>query len=188
MMTESVRSFLALELPDQTRSRLAASRELLRRELPQARWVRPEGQHLTLKFLGEVTPSVLDGLVTELAPSVERLGAVVVRLAGAGFFPSPTRARVAWIGGSADGVMPVVTVIEDIAERHGFARERRAWALHLTQARLRKPWPAEAVERFLTWGESLDLEPFVAREVVLYSSLLTPEGAVYTALERMPLS
>jgi 2'-5' RNA ligase len=187
-MTESVRSFLALELPEQTRTRLAASREQIRSQVPDARWVKPEGQHLTLKFLGEVTTSVLDGLITELAPALVRLGAVAVRLAGAGFFPSPARARVAWIGGSAEGVAPVVTAIEDVAERHGFARERRPWALHLTQARLRKPWPDVAVELFLRWGESLDLEPFVAREVVLYSSLLTPAGAVYTALERMPLS
>jgi 2'-5' RNA ligase len=163
-------------------------REPLRELLPRARWVRPEGQHLTLKFLGEVEPSVLDRLAAELEPRLCELPAIGVRLGGSGFFPSPRRPRVAWIGGSADGVDAVVGVVEDAAEACGFARERRRWSLHLTQARLKKPWPPEAVDRFLEWGEGLDLEPFAAPEVVLFSSELRPTGAVYTAVGRFPLA
>jgi 2'-5' RNA ligase len=150
--------------------------------------VRPEGQHLTLKFLGEVARERLGGLVRDLAPELQLLPRVEVQLAGAGFFPSATRPRVAWIGGRADGATAVAELIEATAERHGFARERRRWALHLTQARLRRPWPSDAVERYLEWGSRLDLEAFTATEVVLFSSDLQPTGAVYTALERMPLA
>jgi 2'-5' RNA ligase len=187
-MSDTLRCFLALEIPDDTRALLAQRREELKAALPAARWVRPEGQHLTLKFLGEVAQLRLDGLVRDLAPELQALPKVRVQLGGAGFFPSPSRPRVAWIGGRADGASAIFELIEETAERHEFPRERRKWALHLTQARLRRPWPRSAVERFLSWGEGLALDEFTASEVVLFSSSLRPSGAVYTALERMPLA
>jgi 2'-5' RNA ligase len=184
---ETVRAFLALEIPEETKRRLAEAQGHLRRDLPRARWTRPEGQHLTLKFLGEVSPSVLATLTADLAPRLEGLEPVVVRFRGAGFFPSPQRPRVAWVGGSAEGAEPVVAAVEDAAASAGFDRERRPWSLHLTQARLKASWPRSAVSRFLQWGDALDLGPFSCREVVLFQSQLQAAGAVYTALERMPL-
>ncbi len=187
-MPDTIRAFLALEIPETVKAALAAGRERLRAELPRARWVRPEGQHLTLKFLGETAADELDGLETDLAPRLAGLPPVWVTLNGAGFFPSPRRPRVAWVGGRADGVAEVVARIEDTAEIHGFARERRAWSLHLTQARIDRPWPPQAVERFLGWGSELQIEPFAAHEVVLFSSDLRPGGAVYEALARLELA
>jgi 2'-5' RNA ligase len=148
--------------------------------------VRPESQHLTLKFLGETPQEVLRALAVDLAPRLAGLGPVSVRLHGSGFFPSPARPRVAWLGGTADGVEPVVEAVEEVADAHGFPRERRTWSLHVTQARLERPWPQVAAERFLAWGEDLQLEPFL-REVVLFSSRLERGGA-YTPLDRMPLT
>ena len=187
MTRELTRAFLALEVPAGIKERLAASQENLRRELPRARWTRPDGWHLTLKFLGEVAAPALDGLAAELAPVLRGLGAVNVRLGGTGFFPSAARPRVAWVGGAAEGVESVVEAAERAAEGAGFPRERRPWSIHVTQARLKDRWPPAAVDRFLEWGEELDLEPFDCREVVLFKSDLQPGGAVYTALERLPL-
>jgi len=186
-MGEVIRAFIALEIPQSAKDGVDGDRQQPRPELPRARWVGVEGQHLTLKFLGEVPPSVLDGLATALAPRVCGLGPITVTIGGAGFFPSNRRPRVAWLGGLAEGVQPVVEAVEEIAHAHGFARERRPWSLHLTQARLDRPWPPDAVNRFLDWGRTLEVEAFVCDEIVLFSSRLQPGGAVYTALERMPL-
>jgi len=187
-MTELARAFLAFEIPERVKAELKLGRERLRSELPRARWVRSDAQHLTLKFLGETESQRLGKLVGDLAPMIAQISSVSVQLAGAGFFPSEKRPRVAWIGGSADGAGRVADTVDEAAKHHGFEPERRPWALHLTQARLKDPWPAHAVERFLAWGNSLNLERFVASEVVLLSSDLRPTGAVYTALERMPLA
>jgi len=62
MTRKLTRAFLALEVPAAIKERLAAAQENLRRELPRARWTRPDGWHLTLKFLGEVAAPALDGL------------------------------------------------------------------------------------------------------------------------------
>jgi 2'-5' RNA ligase len=187
-MADVIRAFLALEIPDTVKAEVKASRAPLRAELPKARWVRVEGQHLTLKFLGETPQEVLAALAADLAPGLAGAGVVSVRLEGCGFFPSPRRPRVAWMGGTADGIEPVVELVEDTAERHGFERERRPWSLHVTQARLDRPWSPEAVERFLAWGETLRPQPFVCSEVVLFESRLGPGGAVYTPISRMPLT
>jgi 2'-5' RNA ligase len=183
----SVRSFLALEIPDVVRSRLASDLEILREELPRSRWTRSQGWHLTLKFLGEVERPVLTDLIAELDPRIRNLDPVTVELGKTGFFPTAMRPRVAWIGGSAEGAENVVAGVEDAAAAVGFPRERRPWSAHLTLARMKSQWSKDAVDRFLTWGDGLDLDRFTCREVVLLKSDLQPGGAVYTALERFPL-
>ena len=182
-----IRAFVALEIPPGLRQDLCEEQDRLRERLPRARWVRPASIHLTLKFLGDCQRDVLDALAHELRPALAGHGRVHVTLHGSGFFPSPRRPRVAWIGGQAEGAPEAVEVVDEVARRHGFSRERRRWALHLTLARLRDPWPSPAVESFLEWGEGLRLAPFDCSEVVLFESALRPEGAVYTALHRLPL-
>jgi 2'-5' RNA ligase len=155
--------------------------------MPRARWTRPEGWHLTLKFLGETERPVLADLAAELGPRVKTLDAVPVNLAKTGFFPSSTRPRVAWVGGTAEGVDKVVEAVEEAAENAGFPRERRPWSIHVTLARLKSQWPRDAVDRFLEWGDHLELEAVTCSEVVLFESDLQPGGAVYTALERFSI-
>lgn len=182
-----IRAFLAFEIPASVKESLAVSRDRLRGELPPARWTRAEAWHLTLKFLGSVDRGLLGRVSGELRDVVNDMGSVSVRLGGAGFFPSPTRPRVAWIGGSSTGGDEVAGVVEEVFASYGFERERRRWSLHLTVARLKKRWSGKDVEHFLEWGERIESLHFVCPEFVLFQSALEPGGAVYTALERFPL-
>jgi 2'-5' RNA ligase len=183
-----VRSFLALEIPLAQRMQLGEEQQRLRGRLPPARWVRPDGLHLTVKFLGEVERERLLALGAELRAAVSGTGPVRMAFSGAGFFPNPKRPRVAWVGGSAEPLGPLVAAVARVASHHGFERERRPWSLHLTVARMREPWRDRDVQSFLAWGEGLSLEPFSCGELVLFASSLEPGGAVYTALDRMPLT
>ena len=82
MTTKLIRAFLALEVPDAVKTQLAVAQEKLRRELPRARWTRPDGWHLTLKFLGEVAAPALDELAAALRGTKSiRLKARAARLA-----------------------------------------------------------------------------------------------------------
>ncbi len=186
--TGGVRAFVALEIPDLIREAIARERPALRRKLPRARWTRPEGQHLTLTFLGEVPVSSIDSLSESISRRVSGLPRVRVALGGSGFFPSPKRPRVAWIGGSAEGGAEAAAAVGRAAAEFGLLVELRPWSLHLTQARLDRPWPRSAVEHFLDWGRELELPPFLCAEIVLFSSCLGPGGAMYTALQRFALS
>jgi 2'-5' RNA ligase len=184
---DRIRVFVALEIPGEIRETIRREQQLLKTELPRARWTRPEGQHLTLRFLGETAEDEVSTLAAGLSDRVAGLSPILIRLYRSGFYPSPRRPRVAWIGGTDGGGVEAAAAVDLAAVEAGFAPERRPWSLHLTQARLDRPWPRPAVQRFLDWGRGLDLPPFECREVVLFRSDLRSGGAVYTALERFPL-
>ncbi len=181
-----MRLFLAVELPDAVRDTLHRGIGTLKRDQPPARWVRPEGIHVTLKFLGELGEDGPGTLQKALPEAMAPLAPVEIQLGGGGFFPHEKRPRVAWVGGLAPGLETWAEAMETVAVRLGAAREARPFALHLTLARLERPWGAQAVEHFMVTTGKWQLAPFVAREVVLFQSELKPGGAVYTPLGRFP--
>jgi len=183
----TVRAFLAFEVPEAVKAQLELARDQVRDTLPPARWTRPAGWHLTVQFLGESDTALLKRLTADLAPRLKGDGAIKVRLAGGGFFPSPVRPRVAWIGGTAEGSEAVVRTVGAETVSAGFAAEKRPWSVHVTMARLKSRWSRSAVESYLKWAGLQTFSSFVCREVVLFESRLQPGGALYTALERMPL-
>jgi 2'-5' RNA ligase len=181
-----MRLFCAVELPASARQTLERGITGLKRRLPSARWVRAEGIHITLKFLGEQPPALVSALDAAAGAALASCEPVAIRLGSAGFFPNPRRARVAWVGGDAPGLERVATVLEDTAAACGVARESRPFSLHLTLARHDHPWPDTDCERFLAEVGTWTFAPFLAREVVLFESQLGRGGARYTALRRWP--
>lgn len=179
-----MRLFVAVDLPESLREQLSRGVGRLRRELPPARWVRPEGIHITLKFLGEQPDHLPAKLSEALAGSLESLSPVRVEPGGAGFFPSDRRPRVAWLGGQAEGLVGWAEAIDAAAALLGVEREARPFSLHLTLARLDRPWPPQAVRRFVDEVSGWRLEPFTAHELTLFRSELRSNGAVYTAVRR----
>ncbi len=176
--------FIAVELPDAVRETLHRGLGRLKRDQPPARWVRPEAMHLTLKFLGEQPDELIGRLDAAVPEALGGFSPVTVRLVGGGFFPGERRPRVAWVGGDAGDLPRWAGAIEDAGAALGLAREGRPFSLHLTLARLERPWGSSAIEHFLVEVGKWSLPPFEARETVLFSSELRPGGAVYTALRR----
>ncbi|HQT95267.1 MAG TPA: RNA 2',3'-cyclic phosphodiesterase [Thermoanaerobaculaceae bacterium] len=179
-----MRLFVAVELPDAVRDVIAAGLGRLKRDQPGARWVRPGGMHLTLKFLGERPEGFVAEIDRAAAPALAALPAVRVRLGGGGFFPNEHHPRVAWVGGEADGLERWAEAVDDAAASLGVEREPRPFALHLTLARLERPWGVQAAEHFRVEVGKWRFPEFEAREAVLFRSELTPAGPVYTALRR----
>ena len=179
-----MRLFVAVELPDAVRDVIAAGLGRLKRDQPSARWVRPDGMHLTLKFLGERPEPFVAQLDLAAAAALATLPAASVRLGGGGFFPNDRHPRVAWVGGEGAGLVRWAEAVDDAAASLGAEREARRFALHLTLARLERPWGAQPVEHFRVEVGKWRFPEFAAREAVLVRSELTPAGPVYTALRR----
>jgi 2'-5' RNA ligase len=182
-----MRQFLALELPLPMHRSVVRALEQLARTLQGWRWVRPEGVHLTLRFLGEV-PAERDGPGRALwRGAAEAARPFRLRLGPLGCFPGSGVPRVLWVG--IEEVEPggaLVELAQDIersARVAGYPPEPRAFHPHLTLAR------AERGRRPSRPGR--DAEPGAAdgwfRELVLFESRLAPAGARYTALERFAL-
>lgn len=190
-----LRLFVACELPAEMKAGLAALQETLRSAFggPPLRWVRPEGIHLTLKFLGAVPAQRVTDICTALAPTVEGIRPLELSLGNLGTFGGRRGARVVWVGveGDVERVAELQRRVEAALARLGFPAEDRPFSPHLTLARV--PDHVGAPERERLWDLTRTLAapeaaPATIREVSLMRSILGPGGAVYERLAAFPLS
>lgn len=184
-----MRLFLAIALPEAVHHGLNRLVQRLRRECVGWRWVRPEGIHLTVRFLGEVDP-VDDARLRQVwGRAVSDHPPFRLVLGGLGVFPSPRSPRVLWVGVEeqpSDGRLArLAAAVEGAARSSGFDPEERPFRAHLTLARTERGARSPTTPR----REAPEVEGLAAEvsEVVLFASELGPAGARYTALERFPL-
>lgn len=201
-----MRLFVAVDIPEEIRGRIARFMEGVQELAPDANWVRPESFHVTLKFLGETPPERLEGLKRELAGVQGKPAAI--SFGGLGFFPTPRAPRVFWAGMQADEHLgKLARAVDEAAARLGFERERHQFTPHLTLARAGarssgNPRGAGGSfgQRFRRLEEKLvalghlggderkpDFGTMTAREFCLFESRLSPRGARYTRIAVYPL-
>jgi len=92
----TMRVFIALDIDDAIRTRLEQFLDGVREFAPEARWVRPESMHVTLKFIGWKSPEAVEAIKQAL--TAIRAGAIELSFRGYGFFPAAKSPRVFWIG------------------------------------------------------------------------------------------
>jgi 2'-5' RNA ligase len=177
----TLRTFLAFETGDDLRARLQSLGREVAAGSPGLRLVRPEGIHLTLRFLGAATPERLEELSRRVGRSAAECPGGEAEVEGLGLFPPRGDPRVLWIGlGLPASVLELQRACEDAAVAAGFPREARPFRPHLTlgrwRDRARRPTLPPAV------GGRLAL-----RELCLFRSELLAGGARYTPLVRFPL-
>jgi len=183
-----VRLFLAIELPAEVRQRLAEVQERLQASCRGWRWVRPDGIHLTLRFLGEVAEERDRRLRDTWRGAAAAGGPFVLGLGGVGRFPPRGRPRVLWLG--IDELEPgqrleaLARRLEAAARADGFSAEGRAFRPHLTLARARRNERPVGPEEGACGGGPTR---FAVTELTLFRSELLRSGARYTSLERFPL-
>ncbi len=189
MTGESIRLFVALELPARARAALGDIVARLRPAAgPNVRWTDPKGIHLTLKFIGEVPVAQLEPIRGSLA-GVRDAEPIEAAFRGLGWFPNARRPRVLWAGVEAGAELPALAAkIERALEPLGIARESREFHPHLTLARIK----ADAgLEHLRNEAERLGAPEFGRasyREFDLMQSTLHPKGAIYTRIERFPFA
>ena len=134
-----MRLFIAVNLPDAEKTRLAhALQAVAVPDLP-ARWVESDSLHITLKFLGEVPQARLPAVTAALAEAVDGAVAFDVALGGFGAFPSLSRPSILWVGVQAGpGMAELHRLIEGAYAPLGFPPDERAFHPHITVARVRK--------------------------------------------------
>ena len=185
-----IRSFIAVDLPEETRKLL----EDIQRELKQCgaavRWVKPSSIHLTLKFLGNIQPAQVEDIALAVAQEIRDQPPITLRPAGLGAFPNLRKPRIVWIGmeGEVQRLNGVQARVENALEPLGFVREKRGFRPHLTIGRVKD---RRRLQPLIDAMATLDIPPFNsfdADEIILYKSDLRPTGAIYTKLHRMPLA
>ncbi len=184
------RSFIAVELSTEIAGGVRRIQAGLRERTTGVSWVRPEGIHLTLKFLGDVDPDRVGEIAGKAEEAIKTIGAFSIGIKGCGAFPNPRNPRVIWIGvdDPSGDVKRLQARVEQGMEEIGFAPEGRAYTPHLTVGRLRSGKGKGEIAQALEAMKGCDLGTMEVREVCLFRSQLKPTGAEYTKLKVMPLN
>ena len=167
-----LRLFVACELPPEMKAALTALQDALRRQgAPPVRWVRPEGIHLTLKFLGAVPAQRVSDICAALAPTVEGIRPLGLSLGSLGAFGGRRGARVVWVGveGDIERVSELQRRVEAAlarlvgAERILFGSDFPLIGQRRQRQAIEEAFPADEPVRALILGENvrrlLRLEP-----------------------------
>lgn len=181
-----MRLFVALDLPERVREALRELQARLNPESRGARWARPEGMHVTLKFIGAAGANQCAAIREALA-RVSSDAPVAMRFRGLGFFPDDRRPRVFWCGIEGSPNLPKLAAdVEQSLAPLGIEPEARAYTPHLTLARIAEPAAGEHLVRAVNAAGSMDLGSSEEREFHLYESILKPSGAEYQKLASYP--
>lgn len=190
-----MRLFVALDLDDAIRSRIARFVDGVQGFAPDARWVQPESLHVTLKFIGEKSEEEVEKIKRALE-TIEA-GTFEITFRAYGFFPSARAPRVFWVGieGGPKLASLAARVDETLAQLN-VPKEEHAFSPHLTLARgagsLRRKNdnPNRSFERLQDKLAALPTPEFgtmTSREFFLYRSQLSPRGSKYTKRARFVL-
>jgi RNA 2',3'-cyclic 3'-phosphodiesterase len=200
-----MRLFIALDIDDAIRERISRFMEGVQGFAPDARWIRPESLHVTLKFIGEQPESAAEQIKQALRSVIG--STMQIHFRGYGFFPMAKSARVFWIGLEAGPELAslAATIDEKMTDEKiaslRIPKEDRAYSPHLTLARGagRSGSPRrhkedcsnrafQHLQKKLTALPVPEFGTMTAREFFLYQSQLSPKGSKYTKLERFELN
>jgi 2'-5' RNA ligase len=194
-----MRLFIALDIDDAIRERIARFVDGVSPFAPNERWVTPESLHVTLKFVGEQPDTSVDRF--RLALQSVAASGMEIHFRGYGFFPTAKSARVFWIGMDAGPQLAALAAaIDDATATLGMPKEDRTFSPHLTLARSRggsgaprslatdKPNCAfERLQKKLASRPAPEFGTMTPREFFLYQSQLSPKGSKYTKLAAFAL-
>jgi 2'-5' RNA ligase len=175
-----IRAFIALPLPETVKDALFEASGILSKTI-DARWVKPDAMHLTIKFLGNIDEKN-QGAISERLDELSSLQLPFdMRLNSLGAFPSMRKARVIWAGIDTDiaGLRKLAASIDDLSANYGIEKESRPFTSHITLARLREP-------SMINLNVRMRDITFIIDKMHLYKSELTPQGAKYTLLHSSP--
>jgi 2'-5' RNA ligase len=185
----TLRTFIAIELDEELQANLKRVQDLLRDQLPprDIRWVRPDGIHLTLKFLGDIPASRLDEIKIALARAAAEVGPFTFTVAGVGCFPNSRQPRVVWVGlhEPTGALARLRDAVEAYVAPLGFPTERRPFSPHLTLGRVQRHASRSEVREIGQVVASREigvLDEMTVTAVCHIKSDLRPSGAVYTTL------
>ncbi|MBK9266524.1 MAG: RNA 2',3'-cyclic phosphodiesterase [Polyangiaceae bacterium] len=183
-----MRLFIAVDPSPESISQLGDMVERLRSIAPHAKWVRSEKLHLTVVFLGEIEESLVDPVMDAVKTVAIEHAPFALRIEGGGTFGGKKRARVLWadIRGDVSALCSVQTDLAKRLETMGQTLEHRDYAPHLTLARAGNPRGDEALVRCANMLAGKSFGETTIRELVLYRSEQSAQGAKYTALLRAP--
>lgn len=184
-----MRTFIAIDLDKKIKESLSSLIEKLREKNQSIRWVKREGMHLTLKFLGEIKEEKRPLIENVLEKVISNTQPFSLKIKGTSYFPLGRKnPRVLWTGVEAEETLTSLQQrLESELEKIGFPREKREFHPHLTLGRVKAPsYIQETLRELERYKESIFGEMTV-NKITLFQSTLKPSGAEYKVLSEHQL-
>lgn len=180
-----LRLFIAAGIPQDVLTDLNSAASPFRDAINGARWTEPEAQHVTLKFLGSLHPSLQEGVAAACEAVAEGLPAAPIVVSGFGAFPSARRARVLWAGiqDEQNLLARLTGRLDEELQTLGMSPESREFTPHLTLARLKVPSDVRTALAAVGFTSA----PVLLSTFHLFRSHLSPKGARYEVLQSFVL-
>lgn len=184
-----IRTFIAVKLPDHVIRFLADLQLDLKKYGLRVKWSRPENLHLTLKFLGDISPDDVDPVCRVVNVAVKGFAPILLYTAGVGFFPGIRRPRVLWTGIS--GQLALFEKLHHSIDAGlgslGFDKDDRRFTGHLTLGRFKGQPAPESLINMMKMYKDMASDEFFVDAVSVYKSDLKPSGPIYTNLSSIQL-
>jgi 2'-5' RNA ligase len=187
---KTVRTFIAVEVPESIRKQAARLMGRLDVTSANVKWVSTEDLHLTLKFLGDVPRSEVTDLCDVVAEAVAGIKPFEAECHGGGAFPNVERPRTVFLGlgEGQDEMVALHDALEAPLAEMGFRAEHRRFRPHLTIGRVRRATSGiEDLGSLIGQHADFAAGRFTVKEVIVFSSQLRHQGPVYDVLSRAPL-
>ncbi len=182
-MSERIRSFIAFDIGnEQVLARLAAAQKLFRETGADLKFVEPQNIHVTMRFLGDINPPMVDK-IHEALKNV-KFTPFVIKLCGLGVFPSLNYPRVVWAGMTigADQLKSIYEQLELQIRNFGFTADDHGFSPHLTIARVRSATAKQRLAELVTKNSDYEFGLINADCLRLKRSVLSPKGPTYSTL------
>lgn len=179
----STRCFVAVECGgDELAAKFREVRRVLEATKADIKFVEPENIHLTLKFLGDIEPNLVEQ-VTRVVEGIS-FQPFTARIERVGVFPNLRRPRVVWAGitEGASRLEEMWSEVDGKLSRLGFERERRRFSPHITIGRVRSGRNRDKLVHEISSLSDYVFSDLHVDRVVLKKSVLTPRGPIYTTL------
>ena len=188
----TIRTFIAIETGKEARDRLETLIGRLKKGVSffpiRPGWVKPDNIHITLKFLGNIDEEVVPEIVARMTEVAQPARPFAIRAAGMGVFPNKNRPRVLWVGvrkGKTD-LVQIQQHLDRLLVPLGFEAEQREFHPHLTLARIKALKGTTALMKVVKEHQDFsDVGEWDVDRLVLFRSVLHPEGAIYTPLQEV---
>lgn len=184
-----MRSFIAIDLNDIIKNNLTRLINELKPVSKGIKWVNKENLHLTLKFLGEINEIQAETVGQVLENLSRKYRSFPLSFRGTGSFPPGQKwMRVIWVGvEAAPELFELQKELEDELEKKGFPKEERAFSPHLTLGRAKVPESQERLKKELEKFTGREFGQMLVKEIILFQSILKPEGPVYKPTKKFEL-
>ena len=183
-MPESIRSFIAFDIDNETVLRkMTGAQNLLIKTGADLKLVKPENIHITVRFLGNITPPMVEKIFEEMKKV--QFTAFDVKILGIGAFPHLRYPRVVWVGitEGADQVRSVFSQLEPRLRELGFAPDSKGFSPHLTVARVNSGRNKVELVKCISENANCEFGMVRAECLRLKRSDLTPKGPIYSTLK-----